>query len=99
MNRLESRKQLLLSESELNRALLIQQCQTVSFGYQAMTEHASAYGALAASAGAMIKSKFSSSSGHETVASNATTSKADHVLKTTQLVLDIWQEVRYLRGK
>jgi hypothetical protein len=100
MNRLESRKQLLLSESELNRALLIQQCKTISLGYHAITEQTSAYGALASSAGTWIGNKLASANGsHHTPAPHTGVSATEHVLTTTRLLLELWQEIQCLRGK
>jgi hypothetical protein len=100
MSRLESRKQLLLTESELNRALLMQQCQTLSIGYHAMLGQASTYGALASSAGTWIGNRFSSKSGGEQApVSQSAISVTTHLLKSTQLLLEIWEEIQCLRGK
>ena len=99
MNRLQSRKQLLLSESELNRALLVQQFKTVSIGCHAMMGQARAYGTLASSAGAWIGSKLSSRAGSDPSDQQVSVSTTEHLIRTLQLLLEIGQEIHGIRAK
>lgn len=99
MNRLESRKQLLLSESELNRALLVQQCKAVAIGYHVMADQASAFGALAASAADWIGSLQTSSAPRETQSIHTTNTTTEHLITGMRLLLEVWQEIQSLRGK
>jgi hypothetical protein len=99
MNRLESRKQLLLSESELNRALLVQQCQSVAIAYQVLADHASNYGTLASAALTWVGGLHTSVASSNRESTHAANNTAENLITGTQLLLDIWQEIQSLRGK
>jgi hypothetical protein len=54
MNPLESRKQLLIAESELNRAQLIQEWQTMADGVRSVADRARTISSLASAAVSLI---------------------------------------------
>jgi len=54
MNPLESRKQLLIAESELNRAQLVQEWQTIADGVRSVADRARTISSLASAAVSLI---------------------------------------------
>ena len=54
LNPLASRKQLLVAESELNRAQLVQEWHTLAEGVRAVADRAGSLGSLAATAASLI---------------------------------------------
>jgi hypothetical protein len=54
VNPLESRKQLLVAESELNRAQLVQEWSAMTAGVRTLTDRAKTYGSLASSAALLV---------------------------------------------
>jgi hypothetical protein len=54
MNPLESRKQLLIAESELNRAQLVQEWQTMADGVRSVADRASTISSLVSTAASLI---------------------------------------------
>ena len=54
MNPLESRKQLLIAESELNRAQLVQEWQAMADGVRSVADRASTISSLVSTAAALI---------------------------------------------
>ena len=54
MNPLESRKQLLIAESELNRAQLVQEWQTMADGVRSVADRARTISSLASAAASLI---------------------------------------------
>jgi hypothetical protein len=54
MNPLESRKQLLIAESELNRAQLVQEWQTMADGVRSVADRARTISSLASAAALLI---------------------------------------------
>jgi len=54
MNPLESRKQLLLAESELNRAQLVRDMTALTAGVRTLTDRAKSFGLIASSAAALV---------------------------------------------
>jgi len=54
MNPLESRKQLLIAESELNRALLMRESQTMADGVRAIADRAGTIRSLTSAAAALL---------------------------------------------
>lgn len=54
MNALKSRKELLIAESELNRAQLVQECQAMTDTMHALAKQAKTIGLIAASAASLI---------------------------------------------
>jgi hypothetical protein len=54
MNSLESRKQLLIAESELNRAHLVRDLQTMAQNVHALTKQARTIGSIASAATSLI---------------------------------------------
>jgi len=66
MNSLESRKRILIAESELNRAQLVQEWQTMADGVRSVTDRAKSFGSIASIAAVWVaglaairRSKFS----------------------------------------
>jgi len=56
MNPLESRKQLLIAESELNRAQLVQEWQTMANGVRSVADRARTISSIASAAASLIAS-------------------------------------------
>lgn len=54
VNSLESRRQLLVAESELNRAQLVQDWGAITTGVRTLTDRAKTYGSLASSAALLV---------------------------------------------
>jgi hypothetical protein len=54
VNPLKSRRQLLVAESELNRAQLIEEWGAMTAGVRALTDRAKTYGSLASSAALLV---------------------------------------------
>jgi hypothetical protein len=54
MNSLQSRKKLLIAESELNRAQLMEDWQTMSDGVRSVADRARSFNAIASSAAALV---------------------------------------------
>jgi hypothetical protein len=54
MNPLESRKQLLIAESELNRAQLVADLAALTAGVRAITDRARSFGSIASSAAVLV---------------------------------------------
>jgi hypothetical protein len=54
MSRLESRKQLLIAESELNREQLAEEIVVLTAGVRALTERAKSFGSMASSAALLV---------------------------------------------
>ena len=54
MNPLTSRKQLLIAESELNRAQLFQECQTMADEVRSLTSQARTFGSFASAAASVV---------------------------------------------
>jgi len=54
MNSLESRKRILIAESELNRAQLVQEWQTMADGVRSVTDRAKSFGSIASIAAVLV---------------------------------------------
>jgi hypothetical protein len=54
VNPLESRKQLLIAESELNRAQLVQEWVVMTAGARTLTDRAKSFGSIASSAALLV---------------------------------------------
>ena len=54
LNPLESRKQLLIAESELNRAQLVQEWQTMADGVRSIADQARTFSSIASAAASLI---------------------------------------------
>ena len=54
MNPLESRKQLLIAESELNRAQLVQEWGAMTAGVRTLADRVKTYGSIASSAALLV---------------------------------------------
>ena len=54
LNPLESRKQLLIAESELNRVQLVQECAAMTAGVRTLTDRAQSFGSVASSAALLV---------------------------------------------
>ena len=96
MNSLASRKQLLIAESELNRAQLVQEWQTVAGEVQAMAEQARTIRSIASSVATLVTGL--SSLRHKISAPAAEkTSWWQTILKGAVAVGSFWSEFRSSR--
>jgi hypothetical protein len=93
MNPLASRKKLLVAESELNRAQLVQKWQTMADEVHALTRQARTFG-LQASAAAVLVAGLASFRRKKSVPAAEKTSWLQTVLKGGGLVATIWQTFR-----
>ena len=93
MNSLASRKQLLIAESELNRAQLVQEWQTMAGEVQALTTQARTISALASSAASSI-SGLMAIGRKKSVPAAEKTSWWRTILKGVGLFDTIWSEFR-----
>ncbi len=97
MNPLESRKKLLLAESELNRAQLVQDWRTLKGEAQALTAQAKTMSVIASAAASVVTGLLSFR--HQKPAPVAgKTSWLQTVLKGAELVGSLWTKLRSQRG-
>ena len=54
MNPLETRKQLLIAESEINRVRLQEECRAMTDGLRSLTDRAKSFGSIASSAAVLV---------------------------------------------
>jgi len=54
MNKLQARKQMLIAESELNRAQLVQEWETLADGYRSVTHYAKSFASVVSSAATLL---------------------------------------------
>lgn len=96
MTSLASRKQLLIAESELNRAQLVQEWQTLAGEVQVLTSQARTISALASSAVSLISGL--TAIGHKkSVPTAEKTSWWQTILKGAGLVVSLWSEYGRLK--
>jgi hypothetical protein len=88
---LESRKQLLIAESELNRAQLVQEWQTMADGVRSVADRAKSFGSIAASA-AMLVAGLAAFRRTKSAPAAEKTSWWQILLKGAQLALSLWSE-------
>ena len=93
MNSLESRKQLLITESELNRAQLVQEWQTMASEVHSLTSQARSISSIA-SAVAMLVAGLSSLRHKKSAPAAEKPSWWRTILKDAGLVSSFWSEFR-----
>jgi HPt (histidine-containing phosphotransfer) domain-containing protein len=93
MNPLQSRKKMLIAESELNRAQLVRDWQTMADDVHALTKQARTIGALASAAASLVTGLLSFR--HKTpVPVDEKPSWLQKILKGAQLAGSLWTEFR-----
>jgi len=97
MNPLKSRKQLLIAESELNRAQLVQELQTMADEVHALANQARTIGSLASTAASLVAGLVSFRRKKSAPAAEKP-SWWRNILKGAQLAASLWSEAR-LRGR
>ena len=93
MNPLASRKHLLVAESELNRALLVEDMATLTAEVNALANRAKSYGSLASSAAVLVAGLAAFRRGRSR-ASDAKPSWVQSMLKGAGLVSTLWLAFR-----
>ena len=93
MNPLESRKQLLIAESELNRAELVEDIVALTAGVQTLTDRAKSFGSIASSA-AVLAAGLAPFLHRKPVEADAKLSWSQTILKGAGLVSSIWLAFR-----
>ena len=93
MNPLASRKKLLIAESELNRAQLVQELQTISDEVRSLANQARAVGSLASAAASLIAGLASFRRKKPAPAAEKP-SWLQTILKGAQLAGSLWSEFR-----
>ncbi len=96
VNPLESRKQLLLAESELNRAQMMQEMTTLAAEVRTLGDRAKSYGSIASSAAVLVSGLAAFRSGKPTVA-DGKPSWLQSILKGAGLVSNLWLAFRSRR--
>ena len=98
MNPLQSRKKLLLAESELNRAQLVQEWRTLAGDVHALTESAKTIGFIASAAASLVVGL--SAFRHKTPEPAAKkTSWLQTILRGAELAGSLWTRFRSQRAK
>ena len=93
MNPLESRKQLLIAESELNRAQLVQEWQTMADGVRSLADRARTISFLASAAASLIAG-LASFRRTKSAPAGEKSSWVQTVLKGAGLVSSLWLAFR-----
>ena len=93
LNPLASRKQLLIAESELNRAQLVQDGQAVADGVHAVADRARTLGTVAAIAASLVAG-FASFRRQKSAAAAEKPSWPQTLLKGAGLLSTVWQSFR-----
>jgi hypothetical protein len=93
MNPLESRKQLLIAASELNRAHLVGEIAALTAGVRTLTDRAKSFGAIASSA-AVLVSGFAAFRRDRAGAATAKPSWLQTILKGAGLISNLWLAFR-----
>lgn len=93
MNPLESRKQLLIAESELNRAQLVGDWGTMTAGVRTLTGRARSFGSIASAAAVLVTGLEAFRRGRSVDAS-AKPSRLKTILKGASLVSTFWLALR-----
>ena len=97
MNSLQSRKQLLIAESELNRAQLVQEWQTMADEVHSLTSQARSISSIASAAASLVAGLVSCR--HKASAPAAEKSSWWRtILKGAGLVSSFWSEFRSQKG-
>jgi hypothetical protein len=98
MNPLASRKKLLIAESELNRAQLIRDWQTMAGEVNAFTKQARTASSIASSAASFIFGLAPFCRKKEPAPAAEKPSRWQAILKGAQLACSLWSEFRPPRG-
>lgn len=93
LNPLESQKQLLIAESELNRVQLLEEWQAMTDGVQNLTDRVKSVGSLA-SVGALLFAGMSAFRRGKSVVTGVKPSWFQSALKVTKVVGSIWLAFR-----
>jgi hypothetical protein len=93
MNPLESRKRILIAESELNRAQLVGDLAALTDGVRTLTTRAKSFGSIASSAAVLVAGLAAFRRG-KSVAPDAKSSWLRTVLKGAGLISTIWLAFR-----
>jgi hypothetical protein len=89
MNSLESRKQILIAESELNRAQLVGDMAVLTADIRTLTDRAKSFGSIASSA-AMLVAGLAAFQRGKPVDADAKPSWLRTILKGTGLISTLW---------
>ena len=93
MNRLVSRKQLLIAESELNRAQLAQEWSAMATGIHSMTDRAKSFSSILSAAAALVAGLAAFRRGQR-APGGAEPSRLQTMLKVAGLVSTFWLAYR-----
>src|SRR5688572_18890078 len=93
MTPLETRKQLLIAASELNRAHLIGEIAAVTTGVRTLADRAKSFGAVASSA-AVLVSGFAAFRRNQAGADDVKSSWLQTILKGAGLISNLWLAFR-----
>src|ERR1700722_3553097 len=93
MNKLQSRKQLLLAESELNRAQLVQEWEIVADGFRSGTHGAKSFTSVVSSAATMLAG-LAALRRRLREQADGKSSWLNTILKTAGLLSDFWLAFR-----
>ena len=96
MNSLESRKQLLIAESELNRDHLVGEMEALASGARSLTDRAKSFGAIASSA-ALLAAGWAAVKRGKTVDSAVKPSWWRIIRKGAGLISTVWLTYRSKR--
>lgn len=97
INPLESRKQLLIAESELNRAQLVGDMAALMAGVRTLTDRAKSFGSIASSAAVLVAGLAAFRRG-KPVDASARPSRLQTILKGAGLISTLWLAFRSPRG-
>ena len=89
---LESRKRLLVLESEINRATCIQEWEALAGGVVNMAHRARSFGSIASVTSLLVSGFGATRNGEAGPAANS--SRVDSLLKTARLACSIWLVLR-----
>jgi hypothetical protein len=90
---LESRKQLLIAESEINRAQLRQEWEAIAGGVTSLTHRVKSFGSFASTA-ALLVPALGAFRCNSSVPAAAKSSRLETLLKGTRLACSIWLLLR-----
>jgi hypothetical protein len=93
LSSLELRKHLLLAESELNRAQLVQELQTVSDGVRSLAVRAKSFSVIVSST-AMLVGTLAAFRRSKPVETTPKPSRLQSILKGVGLISRLWMEIR-----
>ena len=93
MNPLESRKQILIAESELNRAVLVGDLAALTAEVRTLTDRAKSFGSIASSAAVLVAGLAAFRRG-KSVDDDARPSWAQTILKGAGLISNLWLAFR-----